>query len=194
MSFRNREIESKLLVENLSLAETNEILRSIFPDFTRSVFGTSEDIYWTINGQEAQFIRLRRRDDGVQEITVKARDRGTNLDRLEVDILSNSSPDKVVRLLTAAFGQPHPPVKKTYWVYWVGESQHDTVCCYQVGSEVYIELETTSKSKLLVTESKVVGEFSRRVLSVRRAEGSLYEMYVKPGVTHGTDSTIRKND
>lgn len=156
-------------------------------EVSRSIFGSSVDTYWTIQDPDvnADFIRMRERD-GIRQITVKGKDRGSNLNRMEIDIDSTSSVELIERLLIAAHGKPAGTVGKTYYVYWLeGESQHTTVCCYSVlhrGSvdpNTVIEVETTSEAKMLEMEAKVIREFRRRDLSIERAPGSLFEMYIQ---------------
>lgn len=186
MSYRNREIESKLLVYNTSLDQVNKILADLFGDRkSRLLFGSSVDTYWTIADQsvDADFIRMRERD-GIRQITVKGRDRGTNLDRLEIDVDSTSDVGKITRLLTAAHGPSAGRIGKTYYVYWLtGESEHTTICCYSVDVEggyphTVVEVETTSTEKMLGLEAQVVAEFRRREYTIERAPGSLYEMFI----------------
>lgn len=187
MSYRNREIESKWLVHGLTLSEVRDILvEHLGHRITKSIFGSSVDTYWTVEDEsvEADFIRMRERD-GIRQITVKGRDRGSNLNRLEVDVDSTSEPAKISRLLTAAFGRSAGKVGKTYHVYWLeGESEHTTICCYSVDGmdpdykPIVIEVETTSESNLMTLETQVLGELYRREIRVERAPGSLYEMFI----------------
>lgn len=186
MSYRNREIESKLLVHDTSLTQVNDVLATLFgEEKSRLLFGSSIDTYWTISDPDvdADFIRMRERD-GIRQITVKGKDRGTNLDRLEVDVDSTSDVGKIARLLTAAHGRPAGRIGKTYYVYWLnGESEHTTVCAYSVDVEdgyphTVVEVETTSRDKMLALEAKVVEEFNRKGYSIARAPGSLYEMFI----------------
>lgn len=202
MSYRNREIESKLLVYGRALPEVNEVLSDLFgTEKSRLLFGSSVDTYWRIDRDDvdADFIRMRERD-GIRQITVKGKDRGTNLDRLEVDVDSTSDVSKITRLLTAAHGKPAGRIGKTYYVYWLGSSEHTTVCCYSVNfpdrthleidtdqrrteileeyPHTIVEVETTSREKMLALEAQVVEEFQKRGMRIERAPGSLYEMFI----------------
>lgn len=184
MSYRNREIESKLVVHDRSLTEVNDVLNELYGSRkTRLLFGSSIDTYWAINNPDvdADFIRMRERD-GIRQITVKGKDKGTNLDRLEVDVDSTSEVSKITKLLTSAFGKPSGKVGKTYYVYWLSNSEHTTVCCYSVDLHDYahtiVEVETTSREKLLELETEVTQAFSRKDILIERAPGSLFEMFI----------------
>lgn len=184
MSYRNREIESKLIVFDRNLGYVNVVLAQLFDkEKTRLLFGSSVDTYWTINNSEvdADFIRMRERD-GIRQITVKGKDKGTNLDRLEIDIDSTTEVSKIMKLLTAAHGKPAGTVGKTYYVYWLGQSEYTTVCCYSVDGHNYphtiVEVETTSKDKMLELEAKVLDSFRNLGDRIERAPGSLFEMFI----------------
>lgn len=188
MSYRNREIESKLVVYDRSLSEVDQVLASLYGEGkTRLLFGSSVDTYWRIDNPdvEADFIRMRERD-GIRQITVKGKDRGTNLDRLEVDVDSTSEVSKITRLLTAAFGKPAGKIGKTYYVYWPSTSEHTTVCCYSLSEVDYphiiVEVETTSRDKMLEMEAEVVSAFGEKGMRIERAPGSLFELFIHPGL------------
>ncbi len=183
IGYANRELESKLEIFGKSLEEVNALLHNLFEeDSHKSLFGSSIDTYWTVHNSEAEadFIRMRERD-GIRQITVKGKDRDSNLDRMEIDIDSTSDVSTITKLLTAVHGKPSGKVNKTYYVYWLGTGKHTTVCCYEVTDPiggVYIEVETTSSDKMLALEAKVLDTFRRQDIRIERASGSLYEMYI----------------
>jgi adenylate cyclase class IV len=203
MSYRNREIESKLIVSGMTLNEVNEVLGSLFANSkSKMLFGSSVDTYWRIDNPDvdADFIRMRERD-GIRQITVKGKDKGTNLDRLEVDVDSTSDVSKIVKLLTSAHGKPAGRIGKTYYVYWLGNSEHTTVCCYSLNfpdrthlhidgntqersniaeeyHSIIVEVETTSMEKMLGLESQVMEAFRARSKKCERAPGSLFDMFI----------------
>lgn len=147
------------------------------------LFGSSVDTYWTIDNPDvdADFIRMRERD-GIRQITVKGKDKGTNLDRLEVDVDSTSEVSKITKLLSSAFGKPTGRLGKTYYVYWLGKTDHTTVCCYSMTEvdypHVFIEVETTSMDKMLELEFQVMHAFQDRDIHIERAPGSLFDMFI----------------
>ena len=94
MGFGNRECESKLLITGLTLDEANVMLRNLFEERTsKAIFGSSIDHYWRV--RNGVFARARERD-GIIQLTVKAVDRGTNLDRVEADLNCTSNIDTVI--------------------------------------------------------------------------------------------------
>lgn len=188
ISYRNREIETKLLAFNTDLDRVNEMLNGMFgTQKTKLLFGSSVDTYWSIDREDvdADFIRMRERD-GIRQITVKGKDKGTNLDRLEVDIDSTSDVSKITKLLTSAHGKPIGRIGKIYYVYWLGT--YDTVCCYTVDTvggtypHTIIEIECTNTSRMLSLETKVLEEAKRLDIHMERAPGSLYEMFLSTSV------------
>lgn len=129
-----------------------------------------------------------RERDGIRQITVKGKDKGTNLDRLEVDVDSTSDVAKITKLLTSAFGKSSGKVGKTYYVYWTGHSEHTTICCYSVNfpdktqlegyPHIIVEVETISMDKMLELEARVITAFQETGMKIERAPGSLFDMFV----------------
>jgi hypothetical protein len=86
-----------------------------------------------------------------------------------------------MRLFNAALGRSSGVIKKTYHVLWL--DPHTTVSCYQLTEPqesdiVYIELESTQESRVLELEAKVLQVFADMYIPMRRADGSLYDMYI----------------
>lgn len=183
MSYRSRELEVKLVASDACLEEIHEILGKQ-PGIRRMVFGTSTDTYWTLPAwMRGDFIRMRELDNGITQITVKGKDKGTNDDRIELEIDTDSSRSTTRSLLTAAHGKAVGKIEKTYYVLWMAEeNEHTTVSYYYIAGHVedgvYIELESSSMSTVLELETKVIGILSRRDIHVERAQGSLYELYI----------------
>lgn len=180
MSYHGREIEIKLQV-HATLSAVYQILHYEF-GISRMVFDTSTDTYWSLRSDVlGDFIRMRELSDGIVQVTVKAKDRGDNINRVERELETGTSAFAVRNLLTAAHGKATARITKTYYVLWLeGENEHTNISCYSVeGHEsdgVYIEIESTNVDKVLDLESKVLDLFDR----IERAEGSLYELYVQP--------------
>lgn len=186
MSYRNREIESKLslpITPNRGLTEANlTVLRGFNSRIYRSSYATSTDLYWSIPEVckgKANFLRLRDQDgDGTSFVmTVKGRDRNTTLDRLEID-LSITPADKSESFIQAIFGPPEGQITKTYHAHWIDSSKWDTICCYTVAGvldKVFLEVESSSKKKMLEMEEELMLLFGG---APERESGSLYEMYI----------------
>lgn len=176
----------------MSLAEVNAELLSMYSGTkTRMVYGRSTDTYWHLPGDVgADFARMRELEDGRTQITVKAQDRGDSVDRLEIDVDTYTAPSRVGKLLRNMLGKPAGKIGKEYYVYWISNSDHTTISCYSVneGNDVFIEVESTSKDEVLQLELKILEKLSDKV-SIKRADGSLYEMYIKDS---GVSSDIKK--
>lgn len=187
MSYRNREIESKLILQSVTLQATNAILNELYGESkSKLLFGSSIDTYWTIPagmGGKADFIRARERD-GIVELTTKGKDRNTNLNRMEIDVKCVSSIDTVHAFVKSLVGEYQGTVSKTYYVYWL--NKNDTVCCYTVQFEdgrpdyqhVIIEVEASHTAAMLALEATVLDKFRSLGYTIDRAPGSLYEMFI----------------
>lgn len=182
MGFKNREIESKLIVSDCNYDTVCGRLNSVLSDQKPIIrIGSSVDTYWPIHDgrAEADFLRVRERD-GIRQITIKGKDRGHNLNRIEVDIDSTSEVHKIHRLVRCILGRPAGTVCKTYRV-WELESEYDTVCAYEVTSPqnvipgVVVEVEARTEERMLELERLVLAQFSE----IERAPGSLYEMCIQ---------------
>lgn len=184
MGYQNREIEIKLLCHGESLRNIRDILGALSGGvLPRS--GVSLDYYWTTppNGVSlVDFARIRTGVDRVYQITVKGKDQGTNLDRIEVDIESTSPLGTLHRFLEVQYGRPAGVVEKIYDEYWMKD--HEVLSCYRVTlppfSPVVVEIETTNHSRLLQLEAQVLARFAEEGIVCERAPGSLYEMLLAP--------------
>lgn len=201
---RNREIELKLLIPGMTYSDVCSALDSAFESESPIIrVGSSLDTYWSVQDRairgsahdgtgeadflaerqrgpeprkvEAQFLRVRERD-GIRQITVKGKDRGDNVNRIEVDIDSTSETHKIHRLVRCVLGKPAGIIAKTYRV-WELESEYDTVCAYEVTTPKYgnviVEVEARTEERMRQLEQQV-----KRVLVAVPAPGSLYEMLI----------------
>lgn len=184
MGHRNREIESKLLVEGMSFQDVCSNLGELLSDQGPVVrFGSSVDTYWHLPwlADKAGFFRVRERD-GIRQLTLKLKDKGDNLNRTEIDLDCISDVTKIHRFGRAMLGKAAGVIAKTYTV-WELESEYDTVCAYQVTTPsfqpVVIEVEARSMERMLELESLVRSCLSDCIdVGVERAPGSLYEMFI----------------
>lgn len=82
-----------------------------------------------------------------------------------------------------AFGPSVGNIEKTYAVWFLNESTHNTVSCYTIkvnGQEIagtFIEIEGTT-IEFVETLTERVREF---LVDAKESNGSLYNMYLKPG-------------
>lgn len=185
MTIDNREIESKWLVKDTDLETVRSALESILNgSITKSIFESSTDIYW-IPGFEAkaQFSRLRD-GNGIRQLTVKARDKGSNINRLEIDLDCTSPIDKIIAYQEALFGPAAGQVSKRYHVYWTMGNEHTSVSAYTVfvnskpHPDTIVEIETLSIEGLTAMDEAIITPLQDMGLEVTRAPGSLFEMFV----------------
>lgn len=189
MGHRNREIEVKLLVPGTYEFVCTELNRLLDKEKPIIRVGSSLDTYWPVPDAEAQFLRVRERD-GIRQITVKGKDRGDNLNRIEVDIDSTSETHRIHRLIRCVLGKPAGVIQKLYRV-WELESEYDTVCAYEVTQPtntmgVIVEVEARTEERMLELEKTVIRYFGYGGLVVTRAPGSLYEMFIESGSRSST--------
>jgi len=149
--------------------------------------GTSKDTYWAAPARaKGQFARVRERD-GIRQLTVKGQDRGGNEDRLEVDLDCTSPTFRIHRFMRALLGKPAGVIEKTYWVFEL-ESEHDTVCCYEVlghEGEVFVECEAKTTARVHELVALVMSALVGEGLHVESAGGSLFELFVAPRAQGG---------
>lgn len=183
MSYRNREIEIKLLSNVSDLDIVNSLIRDHFRNERTNIdFGASLDNYWRIADEKVKgdFLRTRELDNGSVQITVKSRDRDTLLDRMEIEIESSSSRTKILKLFNAVLGRPAGIIKKSYYVHWL--DKHTNVSCYKVldpdYSRVIVEIESNSEERVLQLEKRVISLFDRNNIDLERATGSLFDMLI----------------
>lgn len=181
MGYRGREIETKLLVRGSSILDVNKVLADVLADLHPvERIGSSIDTYWTIHDGrvEGDFLRVRERD-GIRQITVKGKDRDSNLNRIEVDIDSTSPTHVIHRLVRCLLGRQAGVVTKKYTV-WELESEYDTVCSYVVDGldPIVVEVEARTEAAMLKVESLVMEALIEAGADVQRAPGSLYEMCI----------------
>lgn len=167
----------------MGLEETNQRINELLgARVKRKIYGKSADMYWPIHGSNGQgFVRTRKLDDETNCLTVKVKDKGTNINRKEVDITTDDPHSKLVQFCRALAGAPQGSVEKEYYVYWPTENELPNISVYKVtGDETrtFIEIESESVDEL--------GDWITRVNEVffyeaHEASGSLYEMYVLKG-------------
>ena len=182
MGHKMREIESKLVLRDVDLSTAVGKVRAALSDEQPIMrIGSSVDTYWPIHDGrvEGQFLRVRERD-GIRQITVKGKDRGSNLDRIEVDVDSTSAVHVIHRMVRCLLGKPAGVIAKQYTV-WELESEYDTVCIYELTTPqnggIFLEVEARSMERMLELEKQMLELFP----GATRAPGSLFEMFIDGG-------------
>lgn len=186
MSYREREREVKLVVSGgvagPGLLQTAGYLKLLLgSEVQETRMGSSKDTYWQAPSEaKAQFVRVRERD-GIRQLTVKGIDRPEgNADRIEIDLDSTSPTFRIHKFFRALLGRAAGVVEKTYWVFEL-ESEHDTVCCYEVAGKegvVFVECEARRAERVDELVTQMTRGLRDAGLTVAPAAGSLFEMFV----------------
>lgn len=181
MSRNNREIEVKLQLTGLSLEEVNAKVNHLLgPTVRKKLHGRSTDRYWPLIGQEGRgFVRSRMMDRDLNCLTVKVKDRDTNLNRKEIDIYTTDPYSKLVQFCRSLAGKEEGTVEKEYYVYWPTSENLPNYSVYQITGDaetVYIEIEAENEEELAHHEAILRRVFPR---DLQVAPGSLYDIYVR---------------
>ena len=176
MGHRNREIESKYHSEE-SIEALRSLLEGVLGSRMADVIASSgKDTYWALG--DSKFIRIREREQGCQ-VTVKSKDRGSNLNRIEIDVNCAEPVAHVTKLLEAVHGEQTGVLDKKYWVYWLrGADEHTNVSLYTVKGHAgtFIEFEASTKAKL----TEIEGKYLEGLGVVTPESRSLYEIFILP--------------
>lgn len=172
-----RERESKFLVQE-TWTEALAILRKLYPDRSKELIAQTIDDYWELPNK-ASFLRLRSSwgytGDGerrtLREVTVKCKDKGDNLDRIEVNAGIGGVKD-MRALLRVALGKKAGRICKTEWVYF--DSGGMVLSLSRIKGRLYIEIESSSKTRNLARSFTLL-----RKLKMTREPRSLFEIYLK---------------
>lgn len=188
MGFRNRELEVKLSVNldsgapaySSACSFVEGVVKGIYPNYNTEddlVIGNATDIYWNApRSGIGDFVRLRKTSKGAQ-ITLKATDRGNNVDRVEID-LEVDDYKQAKSLMLALHGEPKATVTKKYNVYFL-ENDHTNVSVYQVKGDnrLFIEVEATSKKRLKEIIKGLLGAADKE-WRWSWVQSSIYDMFV----------------
>lgn len=184
MSYRNREIEIKLLARNAkSIKEVDTWIKAKLAEEKRCrpiIVGSATDIYWAApDDSEADFVRVRELDDAdenglMHQMTLKYSDKGSNINRVEVDVpIGNKT--RAEKFLTYLLGDPLGQVTKDYTVHFL-EDEHTTISVYQIIKDprVFVEVEGKSLRRVKELITQISGMFE-----YVRVQQSLFQMFVE---------------
>ena len=151
MGYKNREIEKKFAITDPKLTfgnVCNMIKESLNKTKTLSnEKSNSKDIYWkSPDLNAADFVRFRFLPNGTGQLTVKKADRGSNLNRIEID-LDTTEPKQAVKFLKQLFGEPLGFLHKDYFVIFI-DKYETNVSVYKIrGSPtIFVEIEARTLS------------------------------------------------
>ncbi len=182
MGYKSREIETKHLLKGQDFNwVVNELDRLLKQECAVRRHGSSVDTYWAVS--ETKFARVRERD-GIRQLTVKSKDRGTNDNRVEIDLDCTSRVSDIHKFFKELVGPQSGAVAKSYYVWESRQSEHDTVTAYTVDDElmkdiVVLEFEARTAEGVKRLEQLALDSIQAHdKIEVRAAPGSLYEMLV----------------
>lgn len=210
MGANNREIEVKLRIKGdpLPFSEVVELVDRALGAHCKGVLdGNAFDVYWHAPiSSAADFVRLRANGapavssgpgpggsesiKGPGQMTIKASDRGDNLDRVEVDLEVGDTGQAQV-LLGHLLGEAAGRIWKRYKVFFIGEDggggHGDNISVYEVhgsslnhapglSSHVYVEVEAGSRSRLADIVEAL--RLALPGVELEVVKTSLYELYV----------------
>lgn len=187
MGFKNREVEFKMQVTGSSKPAAEmyrQMRRRLSPN--RILVGSSIDVYWSLKPFQKKepfvkgdFVRVRCMEDGTGQITVKEQDRGTYVDRVEIDV-GTKSPKEACELLAHMFGNPLGHIFKTYYVFFM-EDDHTTVSLYEVHDDgrIFVEVEAKNLRRANQLLKEVLDVVEAELVPVNR---SLYELVLSKAV------------
>lgn len=171
MGWKNREIEKKFVVEGSLKKAIAAVSKAIIWD--SEISDASHDYYWhSKDGLNADFLRLRYMPSGSGELTLKQADRGTNTNRVEIDV-EVSDPDQCRALLRHLLGPSAGTVFKRYHVFFIRGGA--TVSLYQVRGDRRVFLEVEARSLRGVN---LITERLRTVLRTKVEQRSLYQIFI----------------
>lgn len=150
-------------------------IKTVYKD-PEVVIGNAADLYWKApSAGIADFVRLRKNPDGAQ-LTLKATDRGDNVDRVEID-LEVDDYKQAKELMMALHGTPMADVTKKYHVFFL-ENQDTTISVYQVRDDdrVFVEVEARNKRRLKQLVQAMIDDNLTEYEWVR---SSVYNMFVE---------------
>ncbi len=178
-----RELEKKYRLAGTSYESAIALLYQAFPKY-REVYVNCKTIdSYFATAKKGCFVRIRdswgQTGSGerktLKEITVKNKDKGSNLDRREVN-LAIDSVDVANELMATVLGEPSGAIKKVEYIFFL--KQEIVVSLAKIQGELYVEVEAPSKPLLKRTLSKVLAKMPH----LEREYRSLFEIYIEKGI------------
>lgn len=178
MGYENRELEVKLQLHCTSFDTAERTLDTVLSGlWNTKLSGKSKDIYYkTYNNEKVDFLRIRfLPENNSGEITVKYSDKGTNTDRVEID-LAVSDPQQATVLFTQLMGEPAGSITKQYSVYFLPNGA--TISLYRVlgDSRLFVEVEAREQLELDRLVSNLIEDCLYDMTKINK---SLFDLFIK---------------
>jgi adenylate cyclase class IV len=180
MGYKNREVEVKMLAVGVKGLQTmvDRVEKALKTDQTDIIIGNAADLYWKAAQGPADFVRLRRVSNASNQgqITAKATDKGSNVDRVEIDLQTDDF-KQAKALMYAVHGEPMAEVTKKYHVYFL-ENSDTTVSVYQVRNDdrVFVEVEARSQRRVKEIIKMLLADQLTEYMWV---QSSIFDMFVR---------------
>jgi hypothetical protein len=181
-NYREKEIKLLVTTKDMSYDRVRSLLME-YPLHRRQVITsksvTSTDYYYIINNTTADFLRIRASgENGKVEATIKHKDKGNNLNRLEINTSFYNNLDDVLCFYKHLFSKPFDKeLTKTYDVV-IGNDVVFCSCIIIGTSNIYIEVESGNEKDVLREMTKLCKYLSDNGISTVREERSFYEIYI----------------
>lgn len=163
--------------------QTVAAIKKVFDDgvhsaVTSTVEDASRDFYWKTQGKlNGDFLRVRYNPDGTGQLTVKEADRGSNFNRVEIDVEVVSA-EQCYKYQSHVHGPETGSVFKTYFVYILENDEHKTISIYKVrGDEdkrVFVEIEARTQAEVEALERKIRAE-----VPIDYEPRNLYQIFIE---------------
>lgn len=183
MGLKNREVEIKLLVEDIkTLPPVVAKIQALWETMSEEgevLVGNASDFYWdTPNKSPADFGRLRKRSkgNGGGQLTIKSTDKKDNIDRVEID-LDVDDHAQAYAFMTGLMGEPVAKVTKKYHVFFL-EDEHTNISVYQIRGDdrVFVEIEAKTLKRVIQILNKVTESTGYEYKWIK---SSVYQMFVQ---------------
>lgn len=169
-----RELERKYVV---TLPKTqsgvDETIRKAFSIRSTEIeVGMDLDIYWQIPGVD--FVRLRRPQKGLSELTAKKSDKGgTTEDRIETEVYVPDY-DAILEHLNLVHGQPRGSLRKSFTRFpYFGAEISTAVVFEDAQRRVFLEIEAGTSARIDSIEADL-----KDVLELTRVHESMFQLFI----------------
>lgn len=175
MGYKNREIEKKFVTPNTTLDTATSQIKGII-EYKSEISEASRDLYWqSPEAGKVDFIRLRYFPDGSGQLTIKHSDRGSNVNRVEIDVVVKD-PDQAKKFLEYLYGDATGSIFKHYNVLFLDDDDHTTISIYRVRGDqrIFVEVEAKTQAKVDQLQRSI-----EKVMTLEHQTKSLYQLFVE---------------
>lgn len=180
MGYRNREIEKKYVIDKKTTGyeDAKTQIKALLGKINRTIDESSRDYYWKpVKGQKGDFLRLRFMPDGSGQLTVKDADRGSNFNRVEIDVEVDDAA-QCLEYQEYVHGDHYGSVFKSYYVMFLELDEHTTVSVYKVRGDtegrIFVEIEAKTQARV-----EELNKLISKEVPLTYEPRSLYQIFVE---------------